>query len=40
MKIIVHLPTAKYDFSLDFGFSLIYIGIEIYSKLEEEMHNE
>jgi hypothetical protein len=39
MKIIVHLPPAKYDFSLDFRFSLIYIGMEIYSRLEEEMHN-
>jgi len=40
MKIIVHFPPAKYDFSLDFGFSLIYIGMKFYSKLKGEMHYE
>jgi hypothetical protein len=39
MKIFDYFPPAKYDFLLDFGFSLIYIRKEIRPGIGEEIKN-
>jgi hypothetical protein len=40
MKIFGYFPPAKYDFLLDFNFSLIYIGMAIHLQIEEEVTDE
>jgi hypothetical protein len=40
VKIFGYLLPAKYDFLLDFGFFLIYIGMETTPLTEEEIKNE